>query len=460
MKKDSLRFVVLGDTHFCTREIRGKYLEKKALFELPDHVRYAEMTESVLKPLLSKIKMLKPDFVISTGDFVEGGMPDHTKTRREMKEAWALMKTMGCPLLVAKGTHEEPAAYRQTVLPEMEGFLGEKLDRGYFVFERKGCAFLILDYLDYIPGNEQDVWLEKELIRLAGTSSRIFIAAHPPLYNWGRHFFNEPAFINRMIFLCKKYSADAYFCGHTHNQTLSFHQTEKGKGFLQVMSSSVGYPDMDTRGLAEFHALAEFTSKDHFLWGLHEDSSPGFYLVEVNGDSMSLEWQSLKTDKVSLYIKKRHARPERIKKTAYRKYETKIAPLDMFQIKSAVLYVYGSYANEGSELFFNGVSLGRLPLNSAYAARRFAILGHDALKTLSRENKITIMLPGKGDFVIGSISLELLLLDDRIIHSEVSPELFVRGGFWKDFPQPRKVFDCKNKKEVSVSINIGICLHP
>ncbi|OGV51587.1 MAG: hypothetical protein A2017_08300 [Lentisphaerae bacterium GWF2_44_16] len=459
MKKK--RFIILGDTHFCTHDIRGGYKGNSSLAELPDYVRYADMVESVLKPMFSRIRSFKPDFVISTGDFVEGGMKDKNKTYREMKEGWRLIKSLKCPVIIAKGTHEGSGtsigaeAYRKTVMPEISGLKGVEGQKEYFIFRKNNCVFFILDYLDYHLGNEQDIWLEAELRKASGKAERIFIVAHPPLYNWGRHFFNEPEFIRRITRLCRKYPVDAYLCGHTHNQVLSYHETGKGKGFMQVTGSSVGYPNMDLRALDEFHVPARFTVKDKLIWGIHEDSSPGFHLIEINNnDRMNIEWHSFKSDKASVVIETRRSRPSEITAPEYRRYEKKMSDIDMRQIKSGILYIYGSYQNKNTEISVNDISLGELPPNTTYAARRFITFTPEVLKTISKENKIRVKLPEKGDFTFGSLSLEFLLLDNRIIHSAVSPELFVCGERWKEFQKPRSLVKVKNEQTVSLTIKV------
>ena len=428
--------------------------------ELPDYVRYAAMFESVLKPMFARIRSLKPDFVVSSGDFVEGGMRDTRKTWREMEAGWGFMKTLQCPVIIAKGTHEGSGshpgatAYREIVLPGMSEMIGHKIEKNYFRFEKNGNVFFLLDYLEYHAGNEQDAWLECELRRSSEKGQRIFIVAHPPLYNWGRHFFNEPAFVNRIAELCRTYPVDGYLCGHTHNQTFSFHESGNGKGFVQITGSSVGYPHMDLRALDEFHVLADFTAKDHFIWGIHEDSSPGFHLIDVDGTGMTVEWNSFKGDSASAVIKARRFPPCEIKAPSYRKLEKLLNDIDIHQIKSGLLHIYGSYGSKSSKVSINGISLGNLPTNSSYAARRFLHLSSEALKSVTKRNTISITLPDKGDFVLGSLSLELLLVDNRIIHSEVSPKLFVHGERFSEFPKPRAVTKAVNGQTVSLALSL------
>jgi calcineurin-like phosphoesterase family protein len=459
---DKLRFVVLGDSHFCTWDIRGEYEKNCSLAEMPDYARYAHMMDEVLKPMFEKVKALKPEFVISTGDFVEGGMAgNRDNTYSEMQEGWEFMQTLDCPCFIAKGTHEGSGdgnpgaeAYRDIVMSGLRDQTGLSLEKEYFRLDKGDCSFFILDYLGYLSGGEQDKWLEAGLKEASENKRRIFIAAHPPLYNWGRHFFNEPEFINRIIELCNQYPVDSYFCGHTHNQCASFHKTSGNRGFLQLMASSVGYPEMGVIALDDFHSLAEFSGNDKYLWGIHEDSAPGFYLVEIDGEAMKVKWISSKGDEALLAQEKRRALPQAIVLPEYKQYKRSLSQSDVKQIKGAWLHIYGLYSDEEStEVCFNGISLGNLPVNCSYAARRYFTLNDKALQTIRNENHIEIKLPSKGDFAIGSVSLEFILWDNTIIRSEVASELFITGECWKEFPQPRQVTKVLNGEKVSFLLN-------
>lgn len=103
----------------------------------------------------------------------------------------------------------------------------------------------------------------------------------------GTPFFDTPAFATGIEQLCRRYRVDAYFCGHTHNQSVSFHRMEKdGSGFLQLTGSAVGYPEMPTTGLDTYHRIADYGdgADNQYLWGILEDSAPGFFMVEVDGE--------------------------------------------------------------------------------------------------------------------------------------------------------------------------------
>ncbi|MDD5699146.1 MAG: metallophosphoesterase [Victivallaceae bacterium] len=459
MKK--LRFAVLGDMHFCLNRTRGRDNWKYYLPNLPDYIRYSEMTEQILKPMFKIIRTRKPDFVISVGDFVEGEMPDDKeKTYAEMKQAWAFMETLGCPCLIAKGTHEGSGkhnpvgaqAYRDIVLPGISKAAGIALKKEFFRYDHDETAFFFLDYLGF--NAEQEMWFEKGLKDAVDHGKRIFVAAHPPLYAWGRHFFSDSRFIGRIIKLFEKYPVDAYLCGHTHNQAVSFHETRKNNGgFLQIMASSVGYKDAGIIALDEIHALARFSGKDNLLWGIGEDSSPGFYLIEIDHNKMDVEWNSCRGDKASASLKNRRSRPENVIPPEYKPFKHSLTLTDAGIIKAAAFNVFGMYSNYNETMVsFNGIEIGPLPPNVSYASRCCIPLNKNALETICLKNKIQIKLPPAGEFVVGSFSLEILLWNNKILHSKVAREIFTCGAKWKAFPAPRRTMAALPGAEVSICI--------
>ncbi len=460
-----MRFALIGDTHFCTELTRGGNCGEFSIDELPDHLRYSRMVNLVLEPMFERINALDVDFVISTGDFVEGGMSDsRERTYAEMEQALTNLAEKICaPVVIAKGTHEGSGncpgarAFREVVMPRMAEDIGKKIEKEYFCFERENCAFILIDYLNFFPGGEQDVWLKNELESVCGKGRVVFLAGHPPLYNWGRHYFSDPRFSRRLIELCRIYPVSAYFCGHTHNQAISFHETKPGSGFLQVMASSVGYPRMDAIPLEEVHVIEPHSSCDHYLWGIIEDSAPGFYIIETNDKDIDIEWFKFNGGNKSLIrFPINRSRPVEVKKPAFRYFEHELKPEDMRQIKAAFLNVFGIYRDhESTEAVLNGGSLGALPGNGSYASRRCLAVRREELKNICYDNEVTIKTPATGEYALGSISLELLLWDNRIIRSRPSPEIYICGRRWREFICPGKTVNSKNGSKVNLNIEFA-----
>ena len=445
-----MRIAFLGDTHYCLP--RPDAEGGSPLGTMADHRRYAPMAGSVLRPLLARIREASPDLLVSSGDFVEGGWRgEPSGARQEMVEALGLFADLDCPFLIARGTHDAPDLFAELAVPAMAASLGGTLARSHFRHDVGDCAFLVLDYQRLVAGNEQDRWLEEQLARAAEEDRRIFVVAHAPVHLWGRHFFGDPALIARLDELFSDYPVEAYLCGHTHNQAVSFHARQGERGWLQLMASSVGYAAMPGRPLARTHCLATFGKDDHFLWGIAEDSAPGFFLLDLATDGMHLNWQSVAGERRAFSVEARRAMPVCLDEEP----EPDVpAAEDFLQIKSAVLGVFGYTGNApAGEIFLNGVSLGPLPANASYAARRFLAVSGEGIETIAWRNVLTVRTPACESFAVGSFLLELSLLDGRILRSPVVPEILVAGDRWRSFPGERLLVPCLPDEERELALS-------
>lgn len=451
------RFVVIGDTHFCFRKHHPDLSRTSELGNLPDYIRYVGMTETTGRKILSMIRELKPDLLISTGDYVEGGLEANPSfAEEELLDGWNMLKSIGCPVLIAKGTHEGKAGspggnfYRKNIIPAMAENLGASFSKEYFSYEFNGSVFIILDYLNY--EGEQEKWLVNELERVSVKAEHIYIFAHPPLYLWGRHFFDNPEFSKSLDAICRKYPVDIYFCGHTHNQSISFHEKADRKGFLQLKGSSVGYANMPLCSMDSYHAVADFGRSNKFYWGVLEDSAPGFFLVESDGEKTEISWKSL-SGEASMQLRSHFAEPENIRIPSFPPLNRRLDEDDLHQIISARLNLFS--VNKGinnSVLKLNGFELGPMPDNVSYAARRFINLPEELLRSLRKANELEIKMTEANLFAVGSISLELLLYDGRRIISRVNPELFYCGKAWETYRNPERFTKVNSGATLTVSL--------
>ena len=442
-----LRFAVIGDTHYCwKRHHPAAWQRNGSVANVPDYIRYMEMLKTGGIKLLRQIANLHPELLISTGDYIEGGLGDNPAyATEEILDGWDLLNQAGIPVLIAKGTHEGGVdtpggiTFREQIIPVMAAGCGGAVSREYYRYDLHDCAFMILDYLQFEPGGEQEVWLTGELEQASRTARHIYLFAHPPLYLWGRHFFDSPGFVARIEQLCRKYPVDAYFCGHTHNQSVSFHRTESsGNGFLQLTGSAVGYPDMPVTSLDTYHRIAEYDAGDQYLWGILEDSAPGFFMVEVEDDETRIEWHSM-TGSATLMLPGRRMPPVSLKKPAFVPADHRLSDNDLYQIKGGWINIFSVIrGNNDSEIKINGIAMGAIPDNVSYAARRLIALPDRAIARIGLSNQIEIRMPHQQTFAVGSISLELLLYDGRIVRSHIAPENMVCGQAWQEYRHPER----------------------
>lgn len=452
-----MRIAFIGDTHYCIP--RAHAAPRQGLGTLPDHLRYTPMASALLSPLLDRVREIEPDLLISSGDVVEGGFHgDAPAARREMSEALALFTGLDIPFLISRGTHDAPELFAGLALAAMSRPVGGTITTTYLRHDVGECSFLVLDYQRYAVGNPQDRWLEAELAAATGSGRRVFVVAHAPVFLWGRHFFGDPPLMERLDSLFASYPIEAYLCGHTHNQAVSFHSRQGELGWLQLMASSVGYPAMAPRPLETVHCLADFGADNAYLWGIAEDSAPGLFVIDLHAGGMEVVWESVAGERRRFSVAERRAMPSCLGAPEQRPCSPTAE--DFLQIKSAVLGVFGyGPVSPVGQVWVNGVALGRLPVNGSYATRRFLPLSAEAVATVDQHNTIRVRTPSCAEFAIGSVSLEVALLDGRTLRSSVAPEILVAGERWARFPGTRRLVPCSPGEERDLTVTLG-SVHP
>ena len=388
-----MRFAVFGDLHICDMNDRELPADR-AHDHVPDFPRYIAMAET-RRRLFAMAHAENPDFVIQTGDLIEGG----ADSPRDMKLANRELSSVSPEIYRAPGSHD----------------LYPPRKKEYFAFSKENSYFIFLDYTDW--GKEQKDFLISELEKGKGYS-HVFVFAHAPLYLLARHFFHPGIFASEVKDILSRYEIDVYFCGHTHNQAVSRHGD-----LLQIVCSSVGYADAPAYPLESFHRIGP---ADRYFWGFPEDHQPGFWIVDVNGEKVDCFWKSL-CNQAELHLAQRGRAIESVP-PHLDQVSTVLEEPDLWQIQCAWLNIFSAFKGKNdSEVAFNGIPLGSVPENACYAARRFILLPQEAVSSLRNKNELSIRFPSEGAFALGSVTLDLLLLDGRRIRSKVSPELFTNG---------------------------------
>ncbi len=219
-----------------------------------------------LKTLFSEISLIRPDFVLWTGDVVYG----YCDTRPELEREYEDFKSMAqpidgaVPLFNAPGNHEIHGD-QTTCKPKQEAFCfagpnasppdcSETVFQHYFgalygSFDYAGAHFISLD--TEIPGQEDSIsstqlqWLADDLAAHKGARA-IFVFSHTefyssPLIDKGAGA-SHPAMKNRAALqdLFRKYPVKAVFSGHEH---LYWHEPpEQHDGIEYFVAGGAGAP--------------------------------------------------------------------------------------------------------------------------------------------------------------------------------------------------------------------------
>jgi 3',5'-cyclic AMP phosphodiesterase CpdA len=188
----------------------------------------------VVKTIFSEIGLIRPDFVIWTGDTVYGYCDSSTELEQEYQAFAAAARPLAgaVPLFNSPGNHEIHA--RQTCSAPADKVCGppcsEDAFRGHFgqlygSFDFGGAHFIALD--TDVPGAEDAItgdqlaWLKADLEANKGARA-IFLFSHTEFYSAPQidppAATSHPAVANRWELqdLFRRYPVKAVFSGHEH----------------------------------------------------------------------------------------------------------------------------------------------------------------------------------------------------------------------------------------------------
>lgn len=408
--KKQLRFVVMGDTHYVQPEVHQRALngQPQGVTEFADITRNYWMTQHVLPDTISQISALRPDFVVQTGDIIQGHCDDEPGCIREMTEALELLKGLKAPLFFALGTHDgipgRPGgqAVERLVYPAIGKALGNETKTGYYTFEKEGSLFIILDYTTFAKGDAQASFM-KETFAKAASYEHVFVFAHPPIIPVGRPFFTNYDFAAALLDELSLCPVDAYFCGHTHNQIASLHRS--GNHWLTHLKSTVlGFPDEPPISLTDVRPLLPDPLTYEYGWGYLEDSAPGWWVITVEGREVQAEWHVLHQGPVGrLRWSGKGEKAKFVNKPSFASTRASLPPLEA--IRSVRLRAAGdSCRTEGAyRILLNDTDVGTLPRLEYFDCRQFAQISPEHWPLLRDVNRIEVTTAAADGMTIGGV---------------------------------------------------------
>lgn len=461
-------FAVLGDVHY----------------RAPDFERTGYYI-----PLIAQIldsQDTNPEFIIQTGDLFHAGRGIDV----DAESSFAFThfgETVNRPFFVSKGNHDRHSQYEKEALPLYSGFLGREITKSYFSFKKAHCQFIILDCTEEdLTG--QFSWLKEELKTASSDPQvrHIFVAGHYPLWPVTRAGFTRPDFAGPVAILLAKYSVDAYFCGHTHNKTVTVRLID-GQPLTQIMDAAIVEagrlfhlapylhhvrPDPENPLLPGMLPLEEahqlFIPEPELLYyrGYQEGSNTSFNIISVIGGRVQVDWYVLDEGLVHSYMWEEPGKIVDLKVPVRQERKT-VTSVDPAQIDQAWLYT-AFWINGDSvvaPIVLNGMAAGELTLKKTVMAtspfwNKIEVeIGKTAIGSVKTDNEVIIQNPGKGEFSIAHLFLLVKLKDGRYIKSNISPMVLtsfsgIDGGLYYP-PTAERYFP---SAELIASVNAGMPL--
>lgn len=162
----------------------------------------------VFEKIIKEISLLKPDFVICTGDMIQGYFKDTIKIKNAWREFKKEIEKLKMPFYPAPGNRDIwDEKSREIYLKEW--------GRSYYSFVYKNSLFMVLDTEgegkkeNSIKG-KQFIWLRKELETKKSIKHK-FVFLHRPLW-----LYENTNWMKEIHPLLLKYNVEAIFAGHVH----------------------------------------------------------------------------------------------------------------------------------------------------------------------------------------------------------------------------------------------------
>jgi 3',5'-cyclic AMP phosphodiesterase CpdA len=296
------KFAVVSDTQGDNKEVPGKSC----------------INDAVVAKIAENMAAEKPDFVLVSGDLVNGwfrnGGTDYSRQYLNWKAAMEPVYRAGIKVYPVRGNHD--SGPERLALPPLPAHLepppgsiallkgaylkhfaephiprnGPSGEEGLtYRFIHKNAFVIALDQFDEHQHRIDQAWLERQLSQ--GRKRHIFVFGHEPAFQV-RHkdclaFYPEhrDAFWNAV----GEAGGRLYFCGHDHlyNRALIFdkagnpvRQVVAGTGGGRLVAWSGVYPE-DER------VKGEYNNSDHH----------GYLLVTVEGTRVTVSWKALVVEK-------------------------------------------------------------------------------------------------------------------------------------------------------------------
>jgi hypothetical protein len=345
-----------------------------------------------------------------------------------MEEVLDILKGIGRPVLFSKGNHDDSIAYKKIILPYLSGILKQEMNRNYYNFQYQNSSFLFIDDADFTAGTQQYKWLKKELENNKDKNN-IFLSAHSPLFPVARPFFTDRKFLDLILPLLNSNPINGYFCGHTHNQCLTTHTLADNRIF-QAKSSIIGYPG---EGMP-LHRVRKLISGDYeYHVGYLEDSCPSWLYVKIDRKAGNLGWQVFPSGKVADLKWQKRGELEITRNDMVSPF-VKMNADGLKNIKSARLNM-AMYNSKGRDkpVRFNGQEVGFVPTGTSFAPRKVLQIPDKKISLIDMENTIEIGNPNRELFLIGGISLEVVLANGDKAITNVSPSFYATSHQWDDW---------------------------
>ncbi len=214
-----------------------------------------------------KVNMLRPEFVMSVGDLIEGYSDNRRQVENEWKEFLGFIDQMDMKFFFVAGNHD-------LTNPMMHKVWREHFGREWYSFDYKNVHFVCLnseDPVDHI-GEEQLDWLKSDMQQSVDARwTLVFI--HKPLWTYAERSLASSATDNTNWKKVEALLAErkhTVFAGHIHHYV----QYERNDSQYYALATTGGGSQLRGNDWGEF---------DHVTWLTMEKDGPHVVNIRLDG---------------------------------------------------------------------------------------------------------------------------------------------------------------------------------
>jgi hypothetical protein len=292
------QFAVISDTQNNSREDSNKEC----------------VNEEILELIADDIADIKPDFVLVSGDLVNGWLrngntPYHTQYR-EWKKIMKPVFRKGIKVYTVRGNHDsgpervalrplpkhlEPGkkslsklkkSFKRENIRKYIPWNGPRKEKGLtYSFIHKNARIIGLD--QYTNGQHKinQAWMNRQVSGKKKT--HLFVFGHEPAF--GTDYPDNLSFYKKKRDLfwnsIGKGGGKVYFCGHDHYYNRSLIHDSRGNGIWQIIGGTGGGKLQKWSGnyKESRRVMCEYHNSDHY----------GYILVTIDNAKATIEWRAL-----------------------------------------------------------------------------------------------------------------------------------------------------------------------
>ena len=245
----------------------------------PERIQFAVVADrtgghrkGVFSKAVQQINLMRPEFVMSVGDLIEGS-PQADTNRKQWDEFDVYAKQFKMPFFYCMGNHDAQSVVKQDVW-------GERLGRKYYHFAYKNCLFVVMNDMDYEADDPKDPpkavrglrvgklqreYLEKALKQYPN-AAHTFLFVHHPI--WAEKDVETNGWLE--VEKLTKGRKHWVFCGHVHV-------------YRKYLRNDTVYYQLATTGGSSAMRGVEYGEFDQIGWVTMAKDGPTLANVSLDG---------------------------------------------------------------------------------------------------------------------------------------------------------------------------------